>query len=112
VPSRLDKLWEAQNRHFAGDEGLLIASGGTVENASRQRASSWSEIGLWRYLLYQRGEPIFYAFDLVWLNGKDPRGLLLVERKARLRRLIQAHQPERVLYVTTSRTERSVSDLT
>ncbi len=27
----------------------------------------------------------YYAFDLLWLNGKDLRGLPLIERKARLR---------------------------
>ena len=38
-------------------------------------------------LLFRRGEPFFYAFDLLWLNGKDLRGLPLLERKARLRKL-------------------------
>ena len=30
----------------------------------------------------------YYAFDLLWLNGKDLRSLPLVERKQRLRKLI------------------------
>jgi bifunctional non-homologous end joining protein LigD len=34
-------------------------------------------------LLLRRGaEPVFYSFDLLWLNGKDLRRLLLIERKA------------------------------
>lgn len=40
-------------------------------------------------LLFRRGEPIFYAFDLLWLNGRDLRQRPLLERKRRLRRLIR-----------------------
>jgi len=39
-------------------------------------------------LLRRRAEPGFYAFDLLWLNGKDFRQLPLIERKKRLRQLI------------------------
>jgi bifunctional non-homologous end joining protein LigD len=35
-----------------------------------------------------RGEPRYYAFDLLWLNGIDLRSRPLPERKKRLRRLI------------------------
>jgi bifunctional non-homologous end joining protein LigD len=34
-------------------------------------------------LLYRRGDPCFYAFDLLFLNGRDLRKLPLIERKAR-----------------------------
>jgi len=40
------------------------------------------------HLLRRRAEPGFYAFDLLSLNGKDLRQLLLIERKKRLRQLI------------------------
>ena len=40
-------------------------------------------------LLHRRGDPVFYAFDLLWLNGEDLRQLPLIERKQRLRRLIR-----------------------
>lgn len=30
----------------------------------------------------------FYAFDLLWLNGRDHRGLPLLERKQRLREIV------------------------
>jgi bifunctional non-homologous end joining protein LigD len=49
-------------------------------------------------VLRRRGEPIFYTFDLLWLNGQDLRGLPLLERKNRLRRLLVARRLERVLY--------------
>ena len=39
-------------------------------------------------LLYRRGYPYFYAFDILWLNGCDLRNLPLVQRKQELRRLI------------------------
>ena len=39
-------------------------------------------------LLYRRGNPCFYAFDLLWLNGRDLRQVTLIERKKLLRRPI------------------------
>ena len=40
-------------------------------------------------LLFHRGEPRFYAFDLLSLNGKDQRYLPLGERKHGLRGFFQ-----------------------
>ena len=40
-------------------------------------------------LLFRRGVLFFYAFDLLSLNGEDLRTLPLIERKARLRKLIR-----------------------
>src|ERR1700719_5142797 len=39
-------------------------------------------------LLFRRGCPTFYAFDLLYLNGRDLRQLPLMERKEKLRSLI------------------------
>jgi bifunctional non-homologous end joining protein LigD len=36
-----------------------------------------------------RRSPRFYAFDLLWLDGKDLRGLPLIERKKRLARVVR-----------------------
>jgi bifunctional non-homologous end joining protein LigD len=41
---------------------------------------------------------VFYAFDLLWLDGEDLRQRPLVERKKRLARLIQAATCSRLLY--------------
>ena len=41
---------------------------------------------------------MFYAFDLIWLNGTDLRGLPLVERKEQLRELVRKGRCERLLY--------------
>jgi bifunctional non-homologous end joining protein LigD len=43
-------------------------------------------------LMFRRGEPFFYAFDLLWLDGEDLRPLPLIERKKRLRRLIRSQK--------------------
>jgi bifunctional non-homologous end joining protein LigD len=40
-------------------------------------------------LLFRRGCPIFYAFDLLYLNGRDLRQLPLIERKEKLRGLVE-----------------------
>ena len=49
-------------------------------------------------LLRRRGEPVFYAFDLLWLNGEDIRPLPLLSRKERLRRLIDRHECSLLLF--------------
>jgi bifunctional non-homologous end joining protein LigD len=52
-------------------------------------------------LMFRRGEPFFYAFDLLWLNGADLRGLSLLERQRRLRKLCLQRQgtANRLLYL-------------
>ena len=50
-------------------------------------------------LLRRRAEPMFYAFDLLWLNGKDLRQFPLIKRKKRLRQLIGKSDCERIIYV-------------
>jgi bifunctional non-homologous end joining protein LigD len=40
-------------------------------------------------LLFRRGCPIFYAFDLLYLNDRDMRQLPLLERKDALRKVIE-----------------------
>jgi bifunctional non-homologous end joining protein LigD len=50
------------------------------------------------HLLSRKGEPVFYAFDLLWLDGEDLRQMPLVERKKRLARLVRAAKCPRLLY--------------
>jgi len=45
-----------------------------------------------RDLLFRRGEPCFFAFDLLW-NGKDHRRDALTDRKQELRRLLTKVSP-------------------
>jgi bifunctional non-homologous end joining protein LigD len=49
-------------------------------------------------LMAHRGEPRYYAFDLLWLNGIDLRSRPLLDRKRRLRRLIPQNDSH-LLYV-------------
>jgi len=53
---------------------------------------------IFKELLYRRAEPFFYAFDLIWFNGKDLRQLPLLERKRMLRRLISQRKHGRVKF--------------
>jgi hypothetical protein len=51
------------------------------------------------YELMRRCGPFcFYAFDLLWLDGRDLRGLPLSERKALLRKLLP-RKPRALVYV-------------
>jgi bifunctional non-homologous end joining protein LigD len=47
---------------------------------------------------FRRRECVFFAFDLLFLNGEDLRALPLIERKARLKKLLR-RKHSRVLYV-------------
>src|SRR5437016_1952781 len=49
-------------------------------------------------LLFRRRESVFFAFDLLFVDGVDLRHLPLIERKARLKRLLRRKR-SRVLYV-------------
>jgi bifunctional non-homologous end joining protein LigD len=49
-------------------------------------------------LLSRKAEPVFYAFDLLWLDGEDLRQMPLIERKKRLAQLVQAAKCPRLLY--------------
>ena len=49
-------------------------------------------------LLNRKGEPVFYAFDLLWLDGEDLRQIPLVERKKRLARRVRDAKRPRLLY--------------
>ena len=59
-------------------------------------------VSVFNQLMFRRGMPYFYAFDLLWLNGQDLRSLRLLERKECLKKLIlQSGDP--ALYVRRSR---------
>jgi bifunctional non-homologous end joining protein LigD len=48
-------------------------------------------------LLFRRGIPIFYAFDILYLNDRDLRQLPLIERKEKLRAVVEKSQLPDVL---------------
>src|SRR5262245_56365029 len=49
-------------------------------------------------LLSRRRECVFFAFDMLFLNGEDLRELPLIDRKRRLKRML-GRKRSRVLYV-------------
>jgi bifunctional non-homologous end joining protein LigD len=49
-------------------------------------------------LLSRRAEPVFYEFDLLWLDNEDLRRLPLIVRKKRLGMLIPSSNSARILY--------------
>ena len=49
-------------------------------------------------LLTRKTEPVLYAFDLLWLDGKDLRQRPLIERKNRLSALFQWGVCTRILF--------------
>jgi len=72
-----------------------------VENAVIDREIACvDELGraVFNDLLFRRREYVLFAFDLLFLNGEDLRGLRLIERKARLKKLLRRKQ-SRMLYV-------------
>jgi bifunctional non-homologous end joining protein LigD len=48
-------------------------------------------------LLRRRGDTVFYAFDVLWMDGADLRDRPLIERKRLLRSVVPAESPS-VLY--------------
>src|SRR5687768_5360257 len=50
-------------------------------------------------LFYRRKEPHFCAFDLLSLDGSDLRGLPLLDRKRRLKKLVGRKKRSSLLYV-------------
>jgi bifunctional non-homologous end joining protein LigD len=55
-------------------------------------------VSQFKELLYRWGRAVLFAFDLVWLNGVDLRQAPLVERKKKLRRLIEGSNCSEVLF--------------
>ena len=43
-----------------------------------------SGVSQFKELLYRRGRAVFFAFDLVWLDGEDLRQMGLIERTKKL----------------------------
>jgi hypothetical protein len=60
-------------------------------------------------LLFRRGEPVFFAFDLIYCNGIDWREQPLVKRKERLRDVLRGIKCDRISYVDhVSRTGKAL----
>jgi len=49
-------------------------------------------------LMFRRKPPVYYAFDLLWVDGADLRDIPLFERKALLRARLSAEPTTQILY--------------
>ena len=52
---------------------------------------------MFNLLLFRKGLPYYYAFDLLWLNGNDLRKWPLIKRKEKLKKVIP-ELPSRILF--------------
>jgi bifunctional non-homologous end joining protein LigD len=55
-------------------------------------------ISVFDQLMFRRGVPYYYVFDLMWLNGKDLRARPLLDRKKRLKKLVMQAANPALLY--------------
>jgi ATP-dependent DNA ligase len=55
-------------------------------------------VSQFNYLISRKHEPLFYAFDLLWLNGKDLRRLPRLDRKRKLEQLVKKAKCREILY--------------
>src|SRR5437763_5776828 len=71
------------------------------ENRARWRIVCLDKRGRpqFRNLLFHRGEPCFFAFDLLMADGRDLRLEKLTDRKQELRRLLSKAPAPRMVYV-------------
>jgi len=86
---QFDPLLEQVLRSLKGQRAIL--DGEIVALDEKGRSNFFD-------LMARRGEPRYYAFDLLWLNGQDLRSKPLLERKKRLRRLVPRNDSH-LLYV-------------
>jgi bifunctional non-homologous end joining protein LigD len=49
-------------------------------------------------MLERSKEPVFYAFDLLWIDGTELKDIPLIERKNRLSEFVQSSECNRLLY--------------
>jgi ATP-dependent DNA ligase len=67
---------------------------GVIKSASQ--GSKFREISCsW---LYRRGRAVFFTFHLLWLNDTDLRQIPLIERKKKLKRLIDRSAWSEIIY--------------
>jgi len=79
--------WIGQNLNV--DNAVLDGEIACVDDSGRS---------VFNDLLFRRRECVFFAFDLLFLDGEDLRALPLIERKARWKRLLRRKRPP-LLYV-------------
>jgi bifunctional non-homologous end joining protein LigD len=82
-PGLVEALRSEPCPRFAVDGEIVAFEGSRTSFSALQRAGR------------ERVEVFLYVFDLLWVDGRDVRGLPLRERKALLRRTLEFHGPVR-----------------
>ena len=85
----LKDLAQSMGEHLRVENAVMDGEIACIDDSGRS---------VFNDLLFRRRECVFFAFDLLFLNGEDLRTLPLIERKARLRKLLRRKQ-SRMLYV-------------
>jgi len=78
--------WIGENLHV--ENAVIDGETACVDDSGRS---------IFNDLLFRRRECVFFAFDLLYLNGEDVRGLPLIKRKAKLKSLLRRKRSH-VLY--------------
>jgi bifunctional non-homologous end joining protein LigD len=73
-------------------EGMTAVFDGEIVCVDRKGRPRFND------LLFRRGEPRFFAFDLLYLNGKDLRHDQLADRKAALRLVLESRREASINY--------------
>src|ERR1700689_3002398 len=55
-------------------------------------------VSQFKELLYRRGRAVFFAFDLLWLDGVDLGQTPLIERKKKLKKLVERSECSEILF--------------
>jgi bifunctional non-homologous end joining protein LigD len=83
------KSFSSLSRALSSLKGSAIMDGEIVTLDEKGRPRFYDQ-------LRRRGDPVFYAFDLLWHDGTDLRHSALLERKRKLEQLVDGHS--KVLY--------------
>jgi bifunctional non-homologous end joining protein LigD len=86
------KLFESLKKSLATLPVKNAILDGEIICLDREGVSRFNE------LMSRKGKPVFYAFDLVWLDGDDLRQEHLIERKRRLYDLVTRASSSRLIY--------------
>ena len=99
-PGKFEPLLKQVLRSLKGQRAILD---GEIVVLSQKGRSNFYD------LMAHRGEPRYYAFDLLWLNGIDLRSRPFLDRKRRLHRVNPLNDSHLLCVSTWMATERDSS---
>jgi ATP-dependent DNA ligase len=91
-PQQVQVVSAVTRRNRAKPEGKNAVLDGEIVVLDQDGRSVFNK------MLFRRGDPILYVFDLLWLDNRDLRTKPLIERKRILRKLIRSAKCDRLLF--------------